>query len=73
MNTKNRILELLEQQLTYNLWRLLSILMKRCLSVRNKLSAEIVNRILGFETPPGETEIFEKYKKRLMMLREGKK
>lgn len=36
--------------------------------VRNKLSAEIINRILGFETPPSETEIFEKYKKRLMML-----
>lgn len=36
--------------------------------VRNKLSAEIINRILGFETLPRETEIFEKYKKRLMML-----
>ncbi|MGM9601113.1 MAG: biotin--[acetyl-CoA-carboxylase] ligase [Faecousia sp.] len=36
--------------------------------VRNKLSAEIINRILGFETSPRETEIFEKYKKRLMML-----
>ena len=39
--------------------------------VRNKLSAEIINRILGFEIPPKETEIFEKYKKRLMVL--GKK
>ena len=36
--------------------------------VRNRLSAEIINRILGFETLPSETEIFEKYKKRLMML-----
>ncbi len=36
--------------------------------VRNKLSAEIINRILGFETLPNETEIFKKYKKRLMML-----
>lgn len=36
--------------------------------VRNKLSAEIINRILGFESSPRETEIFEKYKKRLMML-----
>lgn len=36
--------------------------------VRNKLSAEIINRILGFETLPSETEIFRKYKKRLMML-----
>lgn len=39
--------------------------------VRNRLSAEIINRILGFETLPSETEIFEKYKKRLMVL--GKK
>ena len=36
--------------------------------LRNRLSAEIINRILGFETLPSETEIFEKYKKRLMML-----
>lgn len=36
--------------------------------VRNKLSAEIINRILGFEAPPSETEIFKKYKQRLMML-----
>ncbi|MDY6017895.1 MAG: biotin--[acetyl-CoA-carboxylase] ligase [Oscillospiraceae bacterium] len=39
--------------------------------VRNKLSAEIINRTLGFGTPPSEAEIFEKYKKRLMIL--GKK
>ena len=39
--------------------------------VRNKLSAKIINRILGFEAPPSEEEIFEKYKKRLMVL--GKK
>ena len=36
--------------------------------VRNRLSAEIINRVLGFETLPGETEIFEAYKKRLVML-----
>ena len=36
--------------------------------VRNKLSAEIINRILCFETTPNEAEIFEKYKKRLMIL-----
>ncbi|MGN0505690.1 MAG: biotin--[acetyl-CoA-carboxylase] ligase [Lachnospiraceae bacterium] len=36
--------------------------------VRNKLAAEIINRILGFETLPSETQVFEKYKKRLMML-----
>lgn len=41
---------------------------ERMPGVRNKLSAEIINRILGFETSPSETEIFEKYKKRLMML-----
>lgn len=39
--------------------------------VRNKLSAEIINRILGCETVPSEREIFQKYKKRLMIL--GKK
>lgn len=39
--------------------------------MRNRLSAEIINRILGFEALPSETEIFEKYKKRLMVL--GKK
>ena len=36
--------------------------------IRNKLSAEIINRVIGLETPPSETEIFEKYKQRLMML-----
>ena len=36
--------------------------------VRNKLSAEIINSILELDTLPSETEIFEKYKKRLMML-----
>ena len=41
---------------------------KKTKGVRNKLSAEIINRILGFETTPGDTEIFEKYKKRLMIL-----
>lgn len=39
--------------------------------VRNKLAAQIINRILGFEIPPQEAEIFEAYKKRLMVL--GKK
>lgn len=39
--------------------------------VRNQLAAEILNRILGFKTPPQEAEIFDKYKKRLMVL--GKK
>lgn len=37
-------------------------------NVRNKLSAEIINRILGFDTPPSEPEIFENYKKRMLML-----
>lgn len=41
---------------------------ERTPGVRNKLSAEIINRILGFETSPSETEIFEKYKKRLIIL-----
>ena len=41
---------------------------ERMSSVRNKLSAQIINKILGFETPPSETDIFEKYKKRLVML-----
>lgn len=36
--------------------------------VRNKLSAEIINRILGFDIMPREAEIFQKYKKRLAML-----
>ncbi len=35
---------------------------------RNKLSAEIINRILGFGKAPSEAEIFHKYKKRLMIL-----
>lgn len=38
--------------------------------IRNRLSAELINRIIGFDTPPNEAEIFEKYKKRLMMLGE---
>lgn len=41
---------------------------KKMIGVRNKLSAEIINRILGFEVLPSETEVFEKYKKRLMIL-----
>ena len=36
--------------------------------IRNKLSAEIINRILGFGEMPSEAEIFQKYKKRLMVL-----
>ncbi len=36
--------------------------------MRNRLCAEIINRIMGFETPPKEKEIFEKYRQRLMML-----
>ena len=43
---------------------------KKPFGVRNRLSAEIINRMIGFEAPPSETEIFEKYKKRLMMLGE---
>ena len=39
--------------------------------MRNQLAAEILNRVLGFKTPPQEAEIFDKYKKRLMVL--GKK
>lgn len=39
-------------------------------NARNKLSAEIINRVLGFDTPPSEPEIFEKYKKRMLMLGE---
>lgn len=39
--------------------------------VRNRLCAEIINRIAGFAVLPEEKEIFDKYKKRLMML--GKK
>ncbi len=41
---------------------------ERMSSVRNKLSAQIINKILGFETSPSKTDIFEKYKKRLVML-----
>ena len=37
-------------------------------SVRNKLSAQIINRVLGCETSPRESDIFNKYRKRLMML-----
>lgn len=40
---------------------------KKMPGVRNRLTAEIINRILGFETLPKETEIFEKYKKRLLI------
>ena len=36
--------------------------------IRNRLSAEIINRILGFEVCPDEAELFKKYKNRLMML-----
>lgn len=39
--------------------------------VRNRLCAEIINRIAGSGVLPEEKEIFDKYKKRLMML--GKK
>lgn len=39
--------------------------------VRNRLSAEIINRILGYDAPTSEKEIFEKYRKRLLMI--GKK
>ena len=41
---------------------------ERTSGVRNRLAAGIINRILGFNEPPGEKEIFEKYRKRLMML-----
>lgn len=43
---------------------------KREPGARNRLYAEIINRILGWDTAPTEKEIFEKYKKRLMMLGE---
>ena len=36
--------------------------------VRNRLSAEIINRILGFEATACEADIIEKYKTRLMTL-----
>ena len=38
---------------------------------RNQLAAEIINRILGFSTPPVEADIVREYRKRLMIL--GKK
>lgn len=41
---------------------------KKVSGVRNRLSAEIINRILGHASPPVESEIFKEYKKRLMML-----
>lgn len=41
---------------------------EKMFGVRNKLSAEIINRILGFEIMPREAEVFQKYKKRLAML-----
>lgn len=40
---------------------------EKMFGVRNKLSAEIINRILGFEIMPREAEVFQKYKKRLAM------
>jgi len=36
--------------------------------IRNRLAAEIINRLAGFDTPPDEKEIFAEYRKRLMML-----
>lgn len=36
--------------------------------VRNQLSAEMINRILGSDAVPSESEVFEAYKNRLMML-----
>lgn len=36
--------------------------------IRNRLAAEIINRLAGFDTPPDEHEIFAAYRKRLMML-----
>lgn len=41
---------------------------KKISGVRNKLAAEIINRLLGRETLPSEAEIYKKYKERLMML-----
>ncbi len=35
---------------------------------RNQLCAEMINRVLGFKTPPSEADIFEKYRQRLAML-----
>ena len=39
-----------------------------CSGVRNRLAAEILNRMLGAETLPEEPELFARYRKRLMML-----
>lgn len=41
---------------------------EKMFGVRNKLSAEIINRILGYDITPREAEIFRKYKNRLAML-----
>lgn len=41
---------------------------KKTPGMRNKLSAEILNRILGSGKQPNEREIFAKYKERLMIL-----
>lgn len=41
---------------------------EKMFGVRNKLSAEIINRILGYDITPREAEIFRKYKKRLTIL-----
>lgn len=41
---------------------------EKMFGVRNKLSAEIINRILGYDITPMESEIFRKYKKRLAIL-----
>ena len=39
----------------------------RAFGVRNKLSAELINRVLGYDAPPSEKEIFDKYRKRLII------
>ena len=41
---------------------------KKIPGARNRLSAEIINRILGLKAPPDEAAILEKYKNRLMIL-----
>ncbi|MDD6262197.1 MAG: biotin--[acetyl-CoA-carboxylase] ligase [Clostridiales bacterium] len=41
---------------------------KKFPGARNRLSAEIINRILGLKAPPDEAAILEKYKNRLMIL-----
>lgn len=41
---------------------------EKMFGVRNKLSAEIINRILGYDITPREAEIFRKYKNRLAIL-----